>query len=742
MKCRKEHFLKTLFALCLAIWLGIPSSLSARTEDEDVMADISLADLLNMEVSVATKTEMTMEQAPSVISVITGEEIRNMGARDITDVLKTVPGFDFLYYIGADWSEITVRGISAGIHNNKVKFLMNGHALHVGNDGIFHLITEIPVDNITRIEIIRGPGSALYGTGAFIGVVSIITKQGGEEPSEISLTQGTYDSVKPYGEVSYEKDDFKAYLYGEYYATDGYDGTIESDFATNSPYLSSAAPGKMSGDGSHLTAQTYITYKNLYLSGFFSKSDRNNSVGIASVLTDEDEVNALYAYGEIGCNLPIRDKGNLLLRTYYDFFDWDAKWEIFPEETAEMDIHTGFPQNEGLYGNPLMKYSVFGGEITTDYEIYSGIQVVTGTMCEYVRQYDVRHVANFNPTGASLKADGETYDAFPYKYFSGGMTDISENGNWLKEADRTVTAIYGQGVFDLKELLSLEKGVKSLSFTAGIRYDKYDDIGSATNPRFGLVYSPTESLYFKVLYGKAFRAPAFIDMYALNNPGAVGNEDLSSEKIRNAEFLMGYHFTNNIRGSITCYDLRLDDLIQIDTAARLYKNIGSMKSRGVEAELKAVFDKDKYAYCNLTWQDVKNTTNMTVASDGGQVYTQADFDPGSIPDIIANIGVNYGISEHVIANVSLNYIGERKRSEEKKWDGEKLTKGDLREPSEDCTLVNDSLTFRNFYKSMEIQLSGFNLFDADYRIPDPEASLVNDMPRPGRTFTGRISYSF
>jgi len=83
--------------------------------------------------------------------------------------------------------------------------------------------------------------------------------------------------------------------------------------------------------------------------------------------------------------------------------------------------------------------------------------------------------------------NGIIYPSFPYQYFPGGMTDVSENGRWHKTTDRTVTTLFTQATIDLKEIFSLEKGVKNWAVTIGGRYDHYDDVGSSTNPRFGMV---------------------------------------------------------------------------------------------------------------------------------------------------------------------------------------------------------------------------------------------------------------
>jgi outer membrane receptor protein involved in Fe transport len=151
----------------------------------------------------------------------------------------------------------------------------------------------------------------------------------------------------------------------------------------------------------------------------------------------------------------------------------------------------------------------------------------------------------------------------------------------------------------------------------------------------------------------------------------------------------------------------------------------------------------KYAYFNMTWQNVKDTTHDTIISTGGKRYSQEDFNPGNIPEIISNIGFTYDLfNEHVIADVSLNYVGERDRSEEKKWNGESLVSVDQRDPVKDRLLVNASLTFKNYWKDWEFQVSGFNLLDADHKDPDATGGLYDDMPQQGRNFWGRVSYSF
>jgi outer membrane receptor for ferrienterochelin and colicin len=141
--------------------------MSAFTEESDLQKQ------LNKATNVASGKALTTRETPGILSVISGEEIQNSGARDIIDVLRLVPGFD----VGQDVNFITgvsMRGSWA--HEGKVLILLNGFQM---NDLLYQnvaLANHFPIDFIERIEIIRGPGSALYGGSAEYGVINIITK--------------------------------------------------------------------------------------------------------------------------------------------------------------------------------------------------------------------------------------------------------------------------------------------------------------------------------------------------------------------------------------------------------------------------------------------------------------------------------------------------------------------------------------------------------------------------------------
>jgi len=142
----------------------------------------------------ATKIEQPITESPSSISVITAEDIRRSGATNIADLLRRVPGLDVLRISPSD-AQISARGFNES-NNNDVLLLIDGRSSYVDFFGIV-VWDDLPIvlEEIERIEIIRGPGSALYGANAFSGVINIITKTPEQaKGTTLSATVGEFDT--------------------------------------------------------------------------------------------------------------------------------------------------------------------------------------------------------------------------------------------------------------------------------------------------------------------------------------------------------------------------------------------------------------------------------------------------------------------------------------------------------------------------------------------------------------------
>src|SRR5579862_7123951 len=171
---------------------------------ESNLADKSLEDLANIQVYSASKHMQSVSDAPSSVTVITADEIQKYGYRSLAEILESVRGFYITY--DRDYSFVGVRGFGRlGDSNNRILVLIDGHRI---NDNVFgqpYLGTEflVDVDLIDRLEIVRGPGSSLYGADAFFAVINVITRKRpqlkGFELSFAPASYGTYDGRASYG---------------------------------------------------------------------------------------------------------------------------------------------------------------------------------------------------------------------------------------------------------------------------------------------------------------------------------------------------------------------------------------------------------------------------------------------------------------------------------------------------------------------------------------------------------------
>ena len=160
------------FALPLLASLIAP----ARAQKQSInLSDQSLEDLMNIKVTSVSKKEETLSRTAAAISVITQEDIRRSGAANIPDLLRMVPGLDVAEINGSTWA-ISARGFNAQ-YSNKLLVMIDGRIVYTPNfAGVYWDTLDLPLEDIDRIEVIRGPGSSVWGANAVNGVISIFTK--------------------------------------------------------------------------------------------------------------------------------------------------------------------------------------------------------------------------------------------------------------------------------------------------------------------------------------------------------------------------------------------------------------------------------------------------------------------------------------------------------------------------------------------------------------------------------------
>jgi outer membrane cobalamin receptor len=464
-----------------------------RSEDEEFfsMERASLEDSLNIKTSVATKNEMSLRETPGLVTVITRDEIQSSGARNLIDVLKLVPELDFGVDVQGNLG-LAVRGNWA--NEGKVLLMWDGQTY---NETLYSTLQldRFPVDQIKEIEIIKGPGSALYGGYAELAVINIKTMTARDLDGSLAYAaygQGKKAMAREYAGYSYGNvfngTEVEAQAFAEnaqrsdrrYTDFNGYSYGMNGNSALRPESLNLSAA---KGDSS----------VRLILDGF-SLRDRDQFDAILSTGSSEVSFPSLFAEVKTRFYLPglVRLEPRL---AYTASEPWLEKDAYFPyEKTADR----------------------LTAALTAFYRPAAMTDLMAGT--EYYHDY--------------VKVDQFTSEESSY----GGGKDEASYDNY---------ALYVQGTFTLAPA----------NLIAGARYDKNSQYGSSLVPRLALT-KLIDDFNFKAIYSQAFRAPS-IENIRLNpdiKPERTTSEEFEAGyKASETLYVSGNLFSTIIRDPIV-YD--------------------------------------------------------------------------------------------------------------------------------------------------------------------------------------------
>jgi iron complex outermembrane receptor protein len=485
------------------------------TNQSSNLTDMSLEQLMQIqvpEVETASKFEQKATEAPADATVISSDEIRKYGWRTLGDLLATVPGFYSSY--DRDYNYVGVSGVNLGDANNRILLLVNGHRINDNLDDSAAVDTSfiLDVDLIDRVEIIRGPGSVLYGNNAFFAVINVITRQGKDiNGVEGSGSYGSYDEGSGRVTVGGQFTNSLQFLLS---------GTIDNDNGVDDLHFPQYQAWN-NGIAHHMDADNYqsffgsVSYWDLTLEGGYINRQKINPTAVLASsfnnsllqsIDDRSYVTLKYAHEFDG-------GWDVLADVYYDQSDKELEYPFppplltppgGPEASYQQDREAG--QWAGLEAQVNKKIFdkdtlTFGGEYRNDFE-----------------------------QNLSVYSDG---------LLAGQL-----------ETNRQNYAIFGQADIAILD---------NLHANAGVRYDEYGNYTPDWSPRAALIYNPWQQSTFKFVYGTAFRDPNILEL-AL----AGGNLAVKPEKISSYEFIYEQGINRFLRSSIMGYYNHMDDLIGLN----------------------------------------------------------------------------------------------------------------------------------------------------------------------------------
>lgn len=677
--------LKTALFVLVILALSITKDSYAQNKEAELEEIFAIFSEEEIVVS-ALKRPRAVSKSPAIMSVVTAKQIRQMGARTISDVLEMVPGFDVTMNKNGI-RQIGARGIlEAG--SPKVKLLIDGHSVNEpATGGATWVFDSLVVENAKRIEIIRGPGSALYGQNAFLAVINVITKDTEDiDGFQLTTSGGSFDTQNYNMLFGKEYKDLKISGFLDYFDTEGFSKKIEQDIIFTDQ--TSRTPGRSQNQKERTDLNLKLSYKNLEVKSKYMNREREGYIGIDDALNDDTTWHDTYAFIEFNYNLKLSEKLNMAPKIYYDYYNSDAWIESRPEG---FDSGT-YP--DGIKAVTRYKEQTIGLETQFNYNMFEGNELTFGLQYEWIHQGDIHYGTNIHPiTNAPLSS----------------FTDFSHDLPFTRKVTRHIYAFYLQDEWNM---------TKDINLTVGVRHDRFTRFGGTTNPRAGLIWRFIEDAHLKLLVATAFRAPNFNELFFVNNPVEIGNPNLDPEKINTFEVGLGYNFTEHVRGNVNYFFNRIRDRIQKNSQTPSQdQNQGGARIKGIEAELKADLGNDNYAYANYTFQDAEETRERNRMA--------------FVPVHKANFGLNVGFWKYANANMNTFISGPRPRED-----------GDTRSDLPSYSLTNFTIIGKNFINNFEIKGSIYNLFNKGYDDPAPMNTVPTDYPQQGRSIRIDLRYQF
>lgn len=502
-----------------SLWLGLgaPRSAAAR-EEVDPFDEADDADLFRAEqrvVTVASRSAQSVRDAPSIVTLISDQQIRERGYRRLSDLLQSIPGV-YVSPAQEGRSLAWFRGVISP-DNNKFLLLVDGVPWY---DGVYtHAWIDeyIPLDLIKQVEIIKGPGSAVYGTNAFAGVINVVTY--GAADLRGGFVRGVVgdDGRRGVGAVYAEEfggprlpAQLRVYARSLQIEGDGLDRTPRGD-----RNVVGRAPRDALAAGLDLKVGGFDARVDLidYQHTYFTQS-QDSALGV--ILQDDDTFWLGYrnTMASLSYTQRLGGIGSLKPSVYYQRYQNSSHYAFFSDPTTEQAA-------DGSLSTALRSTLVEAEKLTTAYGGAVNLELRPNARNHTVAGagYDVIRVLSL----VDNTFEDET-----------GVPE-SPSGFSVRDPDAQIGDAYAFAQHTLNAAWWLQ-------LTGGARFDYHSYFGGFFTPRAGVLLVPSDVAVVKLLYGRAFRAPNARELLVtvtrddegINN-FVAGNRDLDPETINTVE---------------------------------------------------------------------------------------------------------------------------------------------------------------------------------------------------------------
>ncbi|MBL4908504.1 MAG: TonB-dependent receptor [Alteromonadaceae bacterium] len=525
--------------------LFLSGNILAEENNNDYL-DLTLAQLMRTKISIATKTDETLQNSSSTVTVFQQNQIREMGIETWTELLSQVPGFySMMNAVEGNQSHVIIRG-HAQKYANTLLVLLNGYRLNDDyTGGINYLIRYMDLNDVDRIEIIRGPGSAIYGSNAYSGVINIITSS----QKQLKLSYGELNTIKL--SAGFNKQ-FKSWSAG------GNLSFQQDDGDTFSPVFDRSNLQNSTTDPRHvIQLRAYLSNNNTKFFSQYLSSIRRNYYLFRRLRDNVSKIKLTHFITGIKHQFIDNDKYNLSAMVSYQYATRGSLTALTPQGEPP------FENADFLFGENF-DYRSINSNIDSHYQINTHLLLSAGLA------YSESQV----PHGY-LKSNFNLFSNFePLPKIT---VFTKDNQRVIENKTRIISSAYLQTKWQINTKLSL---------TTGLRYDGYNDVNNALMPRLTSIYNIDKNQTIKLLYGQAYRVPSLGDLYDDESGLTAGNRNLKASEIKTFEFsylktlsklqLIATAFANN--------QINLIGFKSNDTGGVSLGNVAKNHAKGTELE--------------------------------------------------------------------------------------------------------------------------------------------------------------
>lgn len=645
---------------------------------------MSLEEILQVEV--VSKQKEDKNTAAGIVSVVTEDDIKRYGGNTLADILNRVTSVYMLStYIWSD-STAAFRGDALTHVNNHTLVLINGRPIRDSAYGGLNetMFRDFPIHHIEQIEVIRGPGSVLYGSNAFTGVINVVTKKHQDNSFTVRGRYGSFNTGQAESEFAWKNDEAAITGAVRYRGSDG--------------WLSSAFDEPKKGLNDENIPPELVNFRNagedLSASLWGEWGDFNFNLFVVN--------NQRTHWGSV----PIGSGQAIENRKF--FVDTGYKHQFADNWQATLNLsYTHFTQNYDLPVNKVLYLT----------DLYEDNILLEQT--NYLKFFDDK--LNITLGGLMIWEDG-------------GVTQVA-NPNTLDPYSQIRSSIYTEASYPILDNLKL---------TLGGQFHYYDNLKKSTEGvlddgkpttglvgRAGLVYQISSEWGAKLLYNQAYRAPSAGELGA-KSAVVLGNRNIEPERIDTFDAQIFYH-SKDYQASVTAFHSDVNNLIvrvpvpNTDPPRLQYNNSGSATFEGLE------FEADAKLTDRLSWKG-SYTFQTNRNSHGDNNATQ-------MPNHMAKIGLSFDATPNWQISAFDTFFSAAKVVPSSLVVNPPAD--DYHNISINTNYQLDHLLGHSGAKHVTFSFYIDNLLDEKFYYPEFNRKRINTIPAsPGRSLYGEIAVNF